>query len=107
MTSQPTTTPSQNSTSSEIKEFTMTAKKFDFTPSTITVSEGDSVKLTITSEDVTHGFAIDELGIKEDIEPSKPTVVEFVANKKGSFRFYCSNFCGQGHKEMEGQLIVE
>lgn len=107
ITSQPTSAPSQNNSSSEIKEFTMTAKKFDFTPSTITVSEGDKVKLTITSEDVPHGFSIDELGIKQDIEVGKPTVIEFVASKKGTFRFYCSLFCGSGHKEMEGQLIVE
>lgn len=103
----PSVTPSQNNPGSAVKEFTMTAKKFDFTPATITVSEGDRVKLTITSEDVTHGFAIDELGIKEDIVAGKPTVVEFTASKKGTFRFYCSLFCGQGHTEMEGQLIVE
>lgn len=98
---------SNQSSSAPIKEFTMTAKQFDFTPSTITVSEGDKVKLTVTAEDVPHGFAIDELDIQQDLEVGKPTTIEFTANKKGTFRFYCSLFCGQGHKEMEGQLIVE
>ncbi len=89
-----------------VKEFTMTAKKFDFSPATITVSEGDNIKLTVNNLDVPHGFAIDELGIKKDL-PVGTTVVEFTATKKGTFRFYCSLFCGQGHKEMEGKLIVE
>ena len=71
------------------------------------MKEGDKVKLTINSLDVPHGFAIDELGIKQDIEFGKPTTVEFTATRKGTFRFYCSLFCGTGHKEMEGQLIVE
>ena len=109
VTSRPTATnsPVGTTTQSGVKEFTMTAKKFDFTPSTITVSEGDRVKLTVTAVDVPHGFSIDELGIKQDIEVGKPTTVEFVASKKGAFRFYCSLFCGQGHKEMEGELIVK
>jgi cytochrome c oxidase subunit 2 len=107
VTSQPTNTPTQSSSSSAVKEFTMTAKKFDFTPSTITVSEGDKVKLTIIAQDVPHGFAIDELGIKQDITVGTPTTIEFIASKMGTFRFYCSLFCGSGHREMQGQLVVE
>lgn len=101
------TTPTNSPVVGDVKEFTMTAKKFEFSPANITVKEGDKVKLTINSLDVPHGFAIDELGIKQDIEVGKPTTIEFTATKKGTFRFYCSLFCGTGHKEMEGQLIVE
>ena len=100
-------TPTSSPISGDVKEFTMTAKKFEFSPASITVKVGDKVKLTINSLDVPHGFSIDELGIKQDIEVGKPTTIEFTASKKGNFRFYCSLFCGSGHKEMEGQLIVE
>lgn len=104
---QPTESPqSQNSPNAPVKEFTMTAKKFEFSPSTITVSEGDKVKLTINNLDVPHGFAIDELGIKEDLKVGMNTI-EFVASKKGTFRFYCSIFCGQGHREMEGNIEIQ
>ena len=107
-TNRPTATNSPVSATSQsgVKEFTMTAKKFDFSPASITVSEGDRVKLTINNLDVPHGFAIDELGIKKDL-PVGTSIVEFTAIKKGNFRFYCSLFCGQGHKEMEGKLTVE
>ncbi len=107
-TNKPTTTNSPTSTTdqSNVKEFTITAKKFDFSPASITVSEGDTVRLTINNLDVPHGFSIDELGIKRDI-PVGTSTFEFTASKKGNFRFYCSLFCGQGHKEMEGKLSVE
>ena len=100
------TTPTNSPVVGDVKEFTMTAKKFEFSPASITVKEGDKVKLTINSLDVPHGFSIDELDIKKDL-PVGTTTVEFTASKKGTFRFYCSLFCGTGHKEMEGQLIVE
>ena len=91
----------------EVKEFEVIAKQFEFLPNTITVKQGDTVKLSITSADVTHGFAINDFGINETIEPGKTTNIEFVANKKGTFNFYCSIPCGTGHGTMKGQLIVE
>ena len=99
-------TPTSSPISGDVKEFTMTAKKFEFSPASISVKEGDKVKLTINNLDVPHGFAIDELAIKKDL-PVGTSTVEFTASKKGNFRFYCSLFCGSGHREMEGQLIVE
>jgi len=92
---------------SEIKEFDMTAKQWEFTPSTITVNEGDTVRLNIKSEDVTHGFAISEFDVNERVLPGKTTIVEFVADKKGEYTFFCSVQCGSGHGGMRGKLIVE
>ncbi len=92
---------------SEVKEFMISAKRFDFTPSTITMDKGDQVRLKITSTDVTHGFAIDEYGIDERLPPNQEVVIEFTADKAGTFTFYCSVFCGSGHSTMKGQLIVE
>lgn len=88
-------------------EIDMTAKQFEFEPSTITVNKGDTVKLTITSLDVAHGFSLSEFNIDERIEPGQPTKIEFVADKTGTFPFECSIFCGSGHGHMEGTLIVQ
>ena len=92
---------------SEIKEFDMTAKQWEFTPSTITVNEGDTVRLNIKSEDVTHGFAISEFGVNERVLPGETTSVEFIADKKGEYTFFCSVQCGAGHGGMRGKLIVK
>ncbi len=90
-----------------VKEFSITAKRFEFNPNIITVNEGDKVKLMITSIDVTHGFAIDEYGVNVRLNPSQEEVVEFIADKSGEFIFYCSVPCGSGHSRMSGKLIVK
>ena len=92
---------------SKIKEFDMAARQWEFEPSTITVNEGDTVRLNIKSEDVTHGFAISEFDVNERISPGQTTKVEFVADKKGEYTFFCSVPCGSGHGGMRGKLIVK
>lgn len=94
-------------TTGETKSFTMTASQFEFSPSTITVNQGDTVVLTITSSDVTHGFSLPEFGVSENLEPGQTVSVQFVADKKGTFTFSCSVFCGSGHSSMKGTLKVQ
>ncbi|MFA6081166.1 MAG: cupredoxin domain-containing protein [Patescibacteria group bacterium] len=98
-----TTTTSSN----PVREFTMTAKQWAFDPAIITVKQGDKVKLKITSIDVTHGFALSEFNVKVDLVPNKEETVEFIADKKGEFNFFCSVLCGEGHRDMKGKLVVE
>lgn len=90
-----------------VREFTMTAKRFEFNPSTITVNKGDNVRITITSIDTTHGFSLPDFSINERLEPNQPVTVEFVADKTGAFTFRCSVPCGSGHGSMSGTLIVK
>lgn len=90
-----------------IKEFEMVAKQFEFMPDAIEVNQGDLVKITLTSADVAHGFAINEYGINERVVPGQPTAVEFTADKKGTFTFYCSVQCGSGHGKMRGTFVVK
>lgn len=89
-----------------VREFTMTARQWEFEPSTITVNKGDKVKLFIRSVDVTHGFGLPAFGIDERLEAGETTNVEFTADKSGTFRFSCTVFCGSGHSAMNGMLIV-
>lgn len=90
-----------------VKEFTMTAKQWKFQPDTITVNRGDQVKLSITSVDVEHGIAMPDFGISSTLNPGQTTEIEFVADKSGTFSFFCSVFCGVGHGDMRGTLIVK
>jgi len=91
----------------EVKIFNMTAKRFSFEPNEIIVQRGDKVRLTITSLDTTHGFAISEYGININIINGETITKEFIAYKEGQFSFACSVFCGSGHSEMKGMLIVK
>ena len=93
--------------SAKTKEFIMTAKRWNFEPPSITVNKGDTVRLKISSVDVTHGFALLDFDIIERLSPGKTVEVEFVADKTGTFSFFCSVPCGAGHSKMSGTLIVK
>lgn len=85
----------------KIKEFEIKAFRFGYTPNEIEVSEGDNVKIVIDNTDTLHGMRIPDLGVRGD------NVIQFVANKKGEFNWYCNNVCGTGHQAMIGKLIVK
>ena len=100
--------PAQNPTQNgDFKEFKITARQFQFEPSTIEVNKGDKVRLIVTSIDVPHGIAISEYGINERLDVGKPVKIEFTADKQGTFTAFCSVLCGSGHRNMKGQLIVK
>lgn len=104
---QPSTTEKEPAKVEEqVKEITVVAKKFSFNPNPIIVNKGDKVKLILRSEDVEHGFAIPEYGINKKMSPDNPSIAEFTADKAGEFEIRCSVFCGSGHSDMRGKLIV-
>ena len=90
----------------ETRVVQLTAEQFKFTPERIIVKKGENVRLKLTSKDVTHGIAIEAYGIDEEIEPDQTSTVEFTANEAGQFGFHCSVYCGEGHEDMTGTLIV-
>src|SRR3989344_3961229 len=90
-----------------IKEFTITAKRFEFNSNEITVNNGDRVRLKITSMDVTHGFSLPSFNINKNLKPGEEVIIEFTADKTGTFTFACSVVCGSGHGSMNGRLIVK
>lgn len=81
-------------------------RRFAWDPKIIRAKEGELVRLVVHNADVKHGLAIPELGVNEDI-PEEGAVITFRATKKGTFDFFCSVYCGVGHAEMRGSLVVE
>lgn len=89
------------------REFEVTAWRFRFEPESLEVAEGDRIALTLRSADGTHGIAIPELKVKATIpKGGSPVTVEFLAAKAGTFKFECSEYCGSGHRQMKGRLVV-
>jgi cytochrome c oxidase subunit II len=83
------------------------AMKFDFLPDKVTVKKGKPVVLDISTIDRVHGFAIPELKLRFDVVPGETTHVRIAPERTGRFTFRCDNFCGDGHEEMEGAIVVE
>ncbi|MBR9689406.1 MAG: hypothetical protein GOV01_00715 [Candidatus Altiarchaeota archaeon] len=90
----------------ELKEFYVQGYQWGFNPDTIEVNKGDRVRIIGTSNDVKHSFDLSEFGVDLDLEVGKNNTIEFVANKAGTFQFYCDVFCGRGHSSMTGRLVV-
>lgn len=98
--------PSTPPTERPLQTFTMTASRWSFTPNSISVEKGDRVKITITSTDVDHGFAIPAFGVNVRVNKGETKTVEFLADKLGTFTYACSVYCGSGHSAMKGILVV-
>jgi cytochrome c oxidase subunit II len=91
----------------EPRVIAITAKRFEFSPKEITLKLGESVKLQLTSEDVTHGFFAKPLGIDEVIVPGKTTEVVVTPKAAGRYTTICDHFCGAGHGGMKMTIVVE
>jgi len=88
------------------REVTVTAKDFRFTPDRIEAVQDDLVRVTIRSDDIAHSFNIDEYRIAKRVPANGSVVVEFRADRLGTFPFYCNLTSEAGHDRMRGQLIV-
>jgi plastocyanin len=90
------------------KSFTLDASEFKYDMKTLTVKKGDTVKITLTnSGKMMHDWAVDEFNAKtKRITNGQTDTVTFVADKTGTFEYYCS--VGQHRANgMTGKLTVE
>jgi cytochrome c oxidase subunit 2 len=84
----------------------ITAKRFTYEPTTVTLVRGQPVILELVSLDRTHGFRQPQLNIRTEIPEGSSTRVRIVPDTAGRFFFACDVFCGSGHEEMEGDIVV-
>ena len=84
----------------------ITARMFDYTPARIELKKGQPVVLALTSLDRIHGFHIPGLGVRADVLPGQTVEVEILPKQVGRLPFLCDLFCGDGHDEMSGVIVV-
>jgi cytochrome c oxidase subunit II len=83
------------------------AKRFEFEPARIEVTEGERVKLLVRSGDGVHGIEIKKFKFNKKVpRGGEPITIEFVASAAGEFPILCSEYCGDGHEDMKGMLVV-
>lgn len=78
-------------TASAVKEFTINGGSYYFSPKTLSVNKGDTVKINFVNAGGMHDFVLDEFNAKTPVIQSGQTAtVTFVADKSGTFQYYCS-----------------
>jgi heme/copper-type cytochrome/quinol oxidase subunit 2 len=61
----------------------------------------------LRTADGLHGIELKKFKIAKEIpRGNKPVTVEFTADEAGRFPFLCSEYCGDGHDDMKGVLVV-
>lgn len=105
----PTASPKATATptTGAVKTFNVIGTPFAFSLSEIKVKKGDTVKIVFTNQQGTHDWVIDEFNARTAVlQAGKTQTIQFVANKTGTFEYYCS--VGT-HRQMgmKGNLIVE
>ena len=88
------------------REFTVTARDYSFSPNQVEAKQDDLIKLTIQSADNAYGFTIDEYRLSKRVPAGGSTVVEFRADRAGTFSFYSNLSNDSRHSQMRGQLVV-
>ena len=83
------------------------ATRFSFEPARVEVTEGERIKLLVKSGDGVHGVQIKKFKIDKKVpRGGEPVTIEFVATAVGDFPILCSEYCGDGHEDMKGMLVV-
>ena len=89
------------------KVINITGRNFSFSQAEIKVKKGDRVIINFESTDGFHDWVADEFNAHtERVSTGQKSSVEFIADKTGTFEYYCSV---SSHRAMgmKGRLVVE
>ena len=90
-----------------VKSFTVTGSNFSFSPATLRVNQGDTVRITFVNADGKHDLRLDAFGAATAVlDAGGRQTIQFTASRVGQFEYYCSvgNHRAMG---MRGTLIVQ
>jgi len=76
------------------------AHRYAFNPSDITIKKGETVRLKLISDDVTHSLQVKDLGVDQTISKGHPVEITVTPKQDGDFQGKCGHFCGSGHGKM-------
>jgi cytochrome c oxidase subunit II len=84
----------------------VTAHRFAYEPSEITLKKGEPVVIVLHSTDVTHGLKIPDLGVLSEVKKGHDAEIELTPTAVGHFEGKCAHFCGKGHGSMTFEVNV-
>lgn len=88
-------------------EVVMVGMTWAFVPNEIRIPAGSTVTFKVASRDVLHGFNIEGTNANIMLVPGQIANTTVTFRKKGEFLIICHEYCGLGHHNMHGKVIVE
>lgn len=73
----------------------------------VKLKKGASYTIHISSIDLNHGFSLYPINLNLQIIPGYDYALEMTPNLAGDYRILCNEFCGIGHHNMIGKILVE
>ena len=68
---------------------------------------GKPIQFLLRSIDVVHDFWVPEFRAKMDLMPGLVTRFWLTPTRTGTFEILCAGFCGIGHPQMRGNVVVD
>ncbi len=84
----------------------MVARTWQFFP-ILKLKKGQTYRLHISSPDLQHGFSLQPLNMNFQVVPGYDHVLTITPTTSGTFTVICNEYCGLGHQQMTGKIIVE
>ena len=85
------------------------AMRFSYMPVVLRLEKGIPYRFRMMSMDVNHGVSIHTGFAGHIMRRPAQTMVEMVMTfpNPGEYMMYCTVYCGEGHSQMKGKIIVE
>ena len=85
----------------------MRAEFYVFRPDVVRVPAGRRIRFRITSPDVLHGFQVVGTNLNLTVAPGYVSEGTATFSEAGEYLVVCNEYCGLGHHNMQGTIIVE
>jgi cytochrome c oxidase subunit 2 len=82
------------------------AQMWQFQPSEIYIPVGSEVDFYLSSKDVVHGFHIEYKNVNMMAVYGNINKQTVKFDKPGVYKIICHEYCGTGHQNMQGEIIV-
>lgn len=87
-------------------ELHMIARMWAFQPSAVTLPVGSTLHMYVTSQDIIHGFKIENKNVNLMAVPNSINYMSVTFDEPGEYFFACHEFCGAAHHAMAGRINI-
>ncbi|MCX8072786.1 MAG: cytochrome C oxidase subunit II [Candidatus Binatia bacterium] len=84
----------------------LVSRMWFFDPGEIRVPPGADINLYVSALDVTHGVYVESTNVNLMAVPGSVNFARFRLDREGEYRVFCHEYCGLGHQNMAGKIVV-